>query len=90
MELLPVAIIACRWHSVFMHASIDPSQLNASQLRQLVAQMQQQIGDQDARLAEQAAIIARRDEAIRRYQIREEQMSHEMALLKRSQEDRDR
>jgi transposase len=68
-----------------MHASVDPSQLNASQLRQLVAQMQQQIGDQDARLAEQAAIIARRDEAIRRYQIREEQMSHEMALLKRYQ-----
>ena len=68
-----------------MHASADPNQLNESQLRQLVAQMQQQIDDQDTRLAEQAAIIARRDEAIRRYQIREEQMSHEMALLKRYQ-----
>jgi transposase len=96
-----------------MHASVDPSQLNESQLRQLVEQMQGQLQEaddkiaagqaqlatkdarlaesherltaQESQLAEQAAELDRRAAAIQRYQIREEQLTHEMALLKRHQ-----
>ena len=80
-----------------MHASNDLSQLTDAELLQLATQMQGQLRDKDrllsdqgsqlktqsAQIAEQKAIIAQRDEAIRRYQIREEHLSHEMALLKR-------
>jgi transposase len=66
-----------------MQASVDLNQLSEPQLRQLATELQQQLGDKDARLAEQETIIARRDAAIRRYQIREEQLTHEIALLKR-------
>jgi transposase len=49
----------------------------------LLAQQETRLAEKDARLAEQAAIITRRDEAIRRYRIREEHLTHEIALLKR-------
>jgi transposase len=52
-----------------MHKSPDLSQLSIDQLRTLVEQ--------------QARSLAQKDEAIKRYRIREEQMSHEIALLRR-------
>jgi transposase len=59
-----------------MEKSPDLSQLSADQLRTMVAQQQQVI-------ASQSQIIAQRDTTIKRHQIREEQMSHEIALLRR-------
>jgi transposase len=52
-----------------MHKSPDLSQLSIDQLRTLVEQ--------------QAQALAQKDEAIKRYRIRDEQMSHEIALLRR-------
>jgi len=59
-----------------MEQSPDLSQLSVDQLRTMVAQQQQVIAGQNQ-------IIAQRDAAIQRYQIREEQLSHEIALLRR-------
>ena len=59
-----------------MEQSPDLSQLSMDQLRTMVAQQQQVIAGQNQ-------IIAQRDAAIQRYQIREEQLSHEIALLRR-------
>ena len=68
----------------------DLDQLTAEQLRTMVAQLNAQLVSRDQAIAQQAQtlahkdeIIARRDTAIQRYQIREEQMSHEIALLRR-------
>jgi len=66
-----------------MPAAVDINQLSEPQLREYVVQMQRHLADQEGRIAEQDAIIARCEETIRRYQIREEHLSHEMALLKR-------
>ena len=43
----------------------------------------EQLAETEARLAEQDARLIKRDETIRRYRIREEQLTHEIALLKR-------
>jgi len=59
-----------------MHAPVDLNQLSEAQLRQMAAQMLTRLNEQDAQLME-------RDEAIRRYRIRNEQLTHEIALLKR-------
>jgi transposase len=59
-----------------MHAPLDLNQLSEVQLRQMAAQMLTRLNEQDAQLLE-------RDEAIRRYRIRNEQLTHEIALLKR-------
>ena len=59
-----------------MHAPVDLNQLSEAQLRQMAAQMLTRLNEQDAQLIE-------RDEAIRRYRIRNEQLTHEIALLKR-------
>ena len=68
----------------------DLNQLTAEQLRTMVAQLNAQLVSRDQTIAQQAQtladkdeVIARRDTAIQRYQIREEQMSHEIALLRR-------
>ena len=73
-----------------MHAPVDLNQLSEAQLRQMAAQMLTQLSEQDARLAEKEARLAaqdaqlvERDQAIRRYRIRNEQLTHEIALLKR-------
>lgn len=66
-----------------MLASVDINQLSESQLRDYAARLQQEITGQAGRIAEQDVIITRCEETIRRYQIREEHLSHEMALLKR-------
>mgnify|MGYP001820827699 CR=1 FL=1 len=77
--------------------SADLNQLSNAQLRDMAAQLLNQLDERDARLAEKDARLAQqdarlaeqndqlaaRDAAIRRYQIREEHLSHEIALLKR-------
>ena len=49
----------------------------------LLAENNEHLTAQRSQLAEQAAELDRRAAAIQRYQIREEQLTHEMALLKR-------
>ena len=66
-----------------MQAPIDLNQLNETELRQMAEQMLAQLGERDARLVAQDAELAARDEAIRRYSMREEQLTHEIALLRR-------
>ena len=66
-----------------MQAPIDLNQLNETELRQMAEQMLAQLGERDARLTAQDAELAARDKAIRRYAIREEQLTHEIALLRR-------
>lgn len=79
-----------------MQSPIDLNQLSDAELRQMASMLAQlgerdalladkaaRIADQDARLAEQAAALTAHDEVIRRYGIREEQRTHEIALLKR-------
>ncbi len=59
-----------------MDKSPGLSQLSIDQLRTLVEQQARVLTQKDE-------IIAQRDQAIQRYRIREEQMSHEIALLRR-------
>ena len=80
-----------------MRSSVDLNQLSEAQLRDMAAQMLNQLSEQDAQLAEKEARLAEketrlaerdaslieRDEAIRRYRIRNEQLTHEIALLRR-------
>jgi transposase len=73
-----------------MRSSVDLHQLSEAQLRNLAAQMLNQLSEQDACLAEKETRIAaqdvqliERDAAIHRYRIRNEQLTHEIALLKR-------
>jgi transposase len=73
-----------------MRASIDLNQLSEAQLRDMAVQMHNQLSEQDARLAEKETRIAAQDAqlieraaAIHRYRIRNEQLTHEIALLKR-------
>jgi len=73
-----------------MRSSVDLHQLSEAQLRNLAAQMLNQLSEQDARLTEKETRIAaqdaqliERDAAIHRYRIRNEQLTHEIALLKR-------
>ncbi len=54
-----------------------------TQLRQGDAAQDAALAENNTQLAEQDAELARRAAAIQRYQIREEQLNHEMALLKR-------
>lgn len=87
---MSLASAQCSWHSAGMDSSVDLNQLSESQLRDMAAQLLTQLGERDARLAhkderlaEQGAQLAASDEVIRRYRIREEQLTHEIALLKR-------
>ena len=73
-----------------MRSSVDLNQLSEAQLRDMAAQMLNQLSEKDAqlaeketRLAEQDDSLIERDEAIRRYRIRNEQLTHEIALLRR-------
>ena len=59
-----------------MPAAVDIDNLNESQLRELVAQMQQALGEKDARLEE-------RDSTIHRLNIEKDHLTHEIALLRR-------
>lgn len=73
-----------------MRPSTDLQALSSSQLRELATQLlstvQTQdtvIAERDRALAERDQTLAQRNEAIKRYQIREQQLTHEMALLRR-------
>ena len=80
-----------------MRSSLDLNHLSEAQLRDLAAQMltqlsesEDRLAEKDAHLAEKEALLAERyaslierDEAIRHYRIRNEQLTHEIALLKR-------
>jgi transposase len=80
-----------------MRSPNDLNQLSEAQLRTVAAQMLSRLRETEARLAEQDedlaknadrlaeqdAELARRAVAIQRYQIREEQLTHEIALLRR-------
>ena len=73
-----------------MRSSVDLNQLSEAQLRDMAAQMLNQLSEKDAqlaeretRLAEKDASLIERDEAIRRYRVRNEQLTHEIALLRR-------
>jgi transposase len=73
-----------------MNKSPDLSQLSIDQLRTLVeqqvqalAQKEEIIAQRNETITQHRAEIVQRDEAIKRYRIREEQMSHEIALLRR-------
>jgi len=80
-----------------MSARPDVSQLSADELRRLATQLMTQLGERDAELARREALLvtrdaellardqllAEREETIRRYRIREEKLSLEIALLKR-------
>lgn len=64
-----------------MDVAADLTRLSPEQLRILAADLQAQVHHRDALLAARQQQLDRRDEAIRRYRIREEKMSHEIALL---------
>jgi transposase len=77
-----------------MPAAVDIDNLNESQLRELVAQMQQALGDKDTQLQELDTTIQRlgdekdaqlqeRDAAIHRLNIEKEHLTHEIAILRR-------
>ena len=89
-----LAIGEGRWHSALMHPDIDLTQLSEFQLRDIVAQMQQVIGDREAQLHERESAIQQleaerdiqlqeRDTTIQRLTIEKERLTHEIALLRR-------
>ena len=73
-----------------MQSNVDLNQLSEDQLRHLVAQMLATLDEKDsalnetnAALNEKDAALHARDETIRQYRIRNEHLTHEIALLKR-------
>ncbi len=77
-----------------MPAAVDIDKLNESQLRELVAQMQQALGDKEAQLQERDTTIQRlgdekdaqlqeRDSTIHRLSVEKEHLTHEIAILRR-------
>ncbi len=78
------------WHSLAMDMATDLNRLSPEQLRVLAAALQAKVQDHETVISEQKDQLAerqqqldRRDEAIRRYRIREEKLTHELALLRR-------
>lgn len=63
-----------------MDSRTDLNQLNEDQLRHLAAQMLAQLSDKETA---HEALLAERDETIRQYRIRNDHLTHEIALLKR-------
>jgi len=82
-----LATPAGRWHSSAMPAAVDINELSESQLRDYVAQMQAALADRDASLkqlkTESDAQLKERDSAIQRLTIEKEQLTHEIAILRR-------
>lgn len=66
-----------------MDKTPDLSALSATQLRTMVAELMTGIGERDQHIAERDAVLVSRDEAIKRYRLREQQLTHEIALLRR-------
>jgi transposase len=66
-----------------MEASLQWAQMNANQLRDLAATLSSQLAERDARISEHEAQLARRDEELKYKQLKIDQLTHEMATLKR-------
>lgn len=66
-----------------MPSTADLQALSPDQLRELAAQLLSTVEDQSEAIAQRDQIITQRDKAITRYKVREEQLTHELALLKR-------
>ena len=73
-----------------MDVATDLTRFSPAQLRRLAADLQTKIRDHEAvineqqhQLTERQQQLDRRDETIQRYRIREEKMTHELALLRR-------
>ena len=62
--------------------------MDAEELRELTATLISQLTERDARISEHAAQLASRDEELKRRQLKIDQLTHEMATLKRWRYDR--
>ena len=61
------------------------AQMDAQQLRDLTTSLLEQLQQRDAQLTEHKAELSRRDEELKRKELKIEQLTHEMAVLKRWQ-----
>jgi transposase len=66
-----------------MELSRRLDQMNAAELRELSATLLAQLAERDAERNAHAALIARRDEELKHKQLKIDQLTHEMAILKR-------
>jgi len=66
-----------------MDVAADLTRLSLEQLRVLAADLQARVQNHEAVIAAQQHQLADRDQTIQRYRIREEKLSHELALLRR-------
>lgn len=66
-----------------MPSLLDLNPLSAEQLRTKVTELMCQVSDRDDIIKERDDVIKSRDAAIKHHQLREQQLSHEIALLKR-------
>lgn len=71
-----------------MESLRELAQMDAEALRTLSAALLSQLADRDAELAAHAALIASRDSEIKAKQLKIDQLTHEMAILKRWRYDR--
>lgn len=61
------------------------AQMDAEKLRDLTATLISQLAERDARISDHEAQLARRDQELKRRQLKIDQLTHEMATLKRWQ-----
>lgn len=66
-----------------MELSRRLDQMDAADLRELSAALLTQLAERDAERNAHVALIARRDEEIKHKQLKIDQLTHEMAILKR-------
>jgi transposase len=66
-----------------MEAPRQWAQMNAEQLRDLAATLFSQLAERDERISEHEAQLAGRDEELKHKQLKIDQLTHEMATLKR-------
>ena len=71
-----------------MELSRQLDKMNAAELRNLTATLLTQLAERDAERSEQAALIAKRDAEIKLKQLKIDQLTHEMATLRRWRYDR--
>ena len=70
-----------------MQATVDISQLSEAQVRELAAQMQKSLGERDETIrqlaTEKDAQLQQREDLIQRLTLEKEQLTHEIAILRR-------
>jgi transposase len=71
-----------------MELSRQLDEMNAVELRDLTATLLAQLAERDAERSEHSALLAKRDAEIKAKQLKIEQLTHEMATLKRWRYDR--